>query len=342
VETDTGAGFTIRLPEPIWIISRESLARWQLDRAVGAGATHEASKVRGVARVGDGWEVDTDGGAWRLGFLVGADGAASRVRRLVAPRFSVELVPARVRYPTGPEPDLDTLVLRFYEGVAGYLWDFPRLDHRSVGIAVADSTWQRAALDARIDEYQEAAQRDEPFPPRRAGAVIGTAGLGHGDFSAVSGPGFALLGDAAGLADPFTGEGIRNALRSASLLGDARSSGTREWARAYADLARATFAREFRAARVLRRSLSESGLGVWLIERARTSDLAYSAVAALLGMLASHEYSLPRFLRRWRGALAEGRVDEGRSGGLGAVGNFRYVASAGSHLEPPTPGAGTR
>lgn len=300
IESGRDVGFAVRLPEPIWMISRKSLGNWQLQRALTAGATHEPVKVEAVARVGGGWEVGTDDGAWRVGFLVGADGAASRVRSLVAPAFRPELVPARVTYPPHHDRDADTLTLRFYRGVTGYLWDFPRLDHRSVGIEVADGGWPRDALDRKIDEFRELVERDAPVPSPRAGAVIGTARLGHGDFSAIAGPGFALLGDAAGLADPMTGEGIRNALRSASLLSRARSMKPGAWSRTYAALARRTFGSELRAARLLRRALSESGLGVRLVERAASSGLAYTTVAALLGTLAMHDYGLMPFLRRWR------------------------------------------
>jgi flavin-dependent dehydrogenase len=135
------------------------------------------------------------------------------------------------------------------------------------------------------------------------GAVIGTAHLGHGDFSMVAGRGYALLGDAAGFADPFTGEGIRQALRSAELLARAWGMGA-DWPTTYPSLAREAFAHEFAIARVLRRSLSESGIGVRLVRRARRSRLAYAVVLTTLNTANVHDYAPTRLARLFARALA--------------------------------------
>jgi flavin-dependent dehydrogenase len=233
------------------------------------------------------------------------------VRRHVAPAFAVEEVPTRVAYPREAGPHPDALVLRFFAGVAGYLWDFPRPDHRSVGIEVSGGGWQRPELDARVDEYRIAPSRESPSMPEsaaeppRAGAVIGTAQLGHGDFSMLAGDRFALLGDAAGLADPFTGEGIRNALRSATLLAEAWDTGRHDWPRSYPYLVRRTLATELAVSRALRWLLSEKGLGVRLVERALCSPSAYAFVATTLNTVAVHDYAPGRLWSLWREALRD-------------------------------------
>jgi flavin-dependent dehydrogenase len=115
----------------------------------------------------------------------------------------------------------------------------------------------------------------------------------------MAGENWALLGDAAGLADPFTGEGIRNALRSASLLAAAYRTSAADWTRAYARLARRAFSAELAAAAAAKCVLRENGLGVRLIRRAVSSDAAYALVAALLDSLAEHDYALVHFIGRW-------------------------------------------
>jgi flavin-dependent dehydrogenase len=319
VEVGPETAVEVELDSPICVISREVLGRWQLDRALEAGVTHEPTKVQTIRSTDDGWVLSTDRGAWEVSYLVGADGAASTVRHVAAPGCSVEQVPARVAYSYQAGDASDLLVLRFYNHHVGYLWDFPRLDHHSIGIEMTGGSWRRPELDERIDEYREWSGSDPYPPPLRAGAVIGTAQLGHGDFSQIAGRGFALLGDAAGFADPFTGEGILNALRSASLLAQARGRDRGEWSEAYSILARKAFSREFAIARLLRRALAESGAGVRLVELGMSSDVAYAAMGAMLNTIASHDYSLSRLLTRWYRAIRSVRVDPGLRGPKGTL-----------------------
>jgi flavin-dependent dehydrogenase len=316
VEAEWEEELVVPLDRPIWILSRRTLGRWQLDRAVRAGAEHLPLRVTQIRRASGGWSLETSGRNVSVPLLLGADGAASLVRRAAAPDFDVELAPTRVAYPEGPGSTPDAVVLRFYAGIAGYLWDFPRPDHRSVGIVVPNGTWRRPRLDGEIDQYRTVSDATPDPGAPRAGAVIGTALLGHGDYSAIAGEDFALLGDAAGLADPFTGEGIQNALRSADLFAQAWSEGHPE---RYPVLARKAFEREFRVSRMLQRSLFESGAGLKLVERALRSRGWYALVGALMNAVNEHDARIGRLLGRWAGTLASLR------------------SRGGSHPTPPPP-----
>jgi flavin-dependent dehydrogenase len=300
VELSPEEGFSVGLDLPIRIISRRRLGEWLLGRAVRAGAEHLPLRVKAIQRRAGDWALETDAGHMEASFLVGADGAASLVRRVVAPTFEIDLAPTRVAYPRGAGPTPDLMVLRFYEDVAGYLWDFPRLDHRSVGIMVPSGTLRRPALDREVDAYRRSSEGEPEEGVGRAGAVIGTGLLDHGDFYHVVGADYALLGDAAGFADPLTGEGIQNALRSADLF--ARAWAARDIG-SYRELVGRAFRREFAAARLLRRSLLESGLGVALVRRALTSDAAYAAVVAMVNALNSHDAGPWRLATRWARAF---------------------------------------
>lgn len=308
VESEPDRGFVIALERPIWMVSRRTLGEWQLRRALAAGAVHLPMKVDRIERAesGNGWLLHTHEGDIRVRILVGADGAASLVRRVVAPGFKIELEPTRVAYPTGPGPTPDTALLRFYDDVAGYLWDFPRPDHRSVGIVVPQDTWRRPRLDLEIDGYRSYAGCPDGEAVDRAGAVIGTAQLGHGDYGRIAGPDFALIGDAAGFADPLTGEGIQNALHSACLLAEGLSKGGPS---VYADLARQAFEREFRTARLLRRCLFESGLGMRILRRGLEHRGSWAFAAACVNELNDRRGGLSGILARWIRANRRGSDD---------------------------------
>lgn len=303
VETDPSHGLTVSLAVPIRVLSRTVLARWQLDRARDAGAVHLAERVRSIRRGGAGWILETDARTIRAEHLVGADGAASLVRRVTTPKFRVELAPTRVGFAPGAGPTPDTILVRFFPRVAGYVWDFPRPDHRSVGIGLPAGTWRRPRMDDEVERFRHSTEACVCLEGeiRRAGAVIGTAQLGHGDFSRIAGRGFALLGDAAGLADPATGEGIRNALRSAQLLADAWGEhGTFE---GYPTLARKAFEREFNVSRLLRRIMFESEVGMQLIAAGLRSDAAYAVISTLADAVNEHDGSPRSLAGRWWRAL---------------------------------------
>lgn len=310
-ETTAEEGFRVPLDRPMYMISRCELARWQLSRMEEAGVARIRAAVRSIRDEGGGWTLeDREGRSWRVRLLVGADGAASLVRRVASPELSVELAPTRVSYPEGAGATPGTVLVRLFDDVQGYFWDFARPDHRSVGVGTEPGRWKRSRMDREIDVYRASVveDREAPSPSRpRTGAVIGTAALGHGDFSAVGGPRFALLGDAAGFADPATGEGIQNALRSAGALAEAyRSSGS--FVR-YPELARRAFGREFRASRMLRAVLFGVRAGPFLVRRGRRAAWAYSLISGVMNATNEHDLGPWGIVRRSVRAYRRGRPE---------------------------------
>ncbi len=108
-------------------------------------------------------------------------------------------------------------------GPNGYLGVAPIApDVVSIGLV---APMPQASLGSPGDAF-ESAVRDYPTLARllargeRMEPVRGVGPLAH-RVSAVAGPGFLLVGDAAGFLDPFTGEGIHRALRGAELAAKA-------------------------------------------------------------------------------------------------------------------------
>lgn len=185
--------------------------------------------------------------------------------------------------------------MRFSPSVRGYAWNFPRPDHRSIGVGLEPGDWSRSRLDADLESYWNEWGRCECVPAVRAGAVIGTAmHRMPASYPAIGGSDFALLGDAAGFADPATGEGIQNALRSGGMVAEAYAAdGSFS---AYPRIAFAAFEHEFRTARRERRVLYAWNLHVWLIG----ATLRHSSLHALLAAIVngSNEHDL-RLLKGW-------------------------------------------
>ena len=227
------------------VASRRLFDDTLLQAAVAAGASHVASRARDVQRTTAGWRIVTAHGHLDCRWIIGADGPTSLVRRRVFRPFArADLSIATGCFVRGTTAR--DIVIAFEDRPAGYLWSFPRPDHLAVGIcAQADeaSTPELQALALRwIERSLPAGATLEryawPIPSLTAAA------LGR---EQPAGARWMLAGDAAGLVDPITREGIYFALRSGDLAADgllmARDPATRFTAairdEVHAELARA-------------------------------------------------------------------------------------------------------
>jgi flavin-dependent dehydrogenase len=205
------------------VASRRELDAWLLRCAVRAGAAHCAERVVSVEASG---RLRTAAGRnATFDVIVGADGAGSLVRRtFLSPTPADRRHMATGWYARGGSE----MVVRFTPGLAGYLWLFPRPDHVGVGICAPLASAPTRSLLARL-ESEVARSHPALLEPEngRYAHTIPSPSADPASIAEIAGPRWALLGDAAALADPITGEGIYYALRSARLLAEAlRASGS--------------------------------------------------------------------------------------------------------------------
>jgi len=206
------ARVTVPLERPVAIAARRELDAWLLRRAIEAGAGHVAARV---VELGAGW-LRTTAGEQRFDVVVGADGAGSLVRRrLLGPLPPQRLAVAGGWFAPGDAP----MTIRFLPGVQGYAWLFPRSDHVGVGICAPLAAEPTRRLLQRLEA---AVQRHYPAladaDAARYAHTIPSPSTDPTSLLEAAGPGWALVGDAAALADPISGEGIYPALASAGIL----------------------------------------------------------------------------------------------------------------------------
>jgi flavin-dependent dehydrogenase len=214
---DSGDGERVELSlaRPLAVAARRELDAWLLRRAQAAGARHVAERV--VAADASGELRTAAGRTARFDVLVGADGADSLVRRT----FLGPTAPERRAMAVGwYAPGTSALAIRFTPDLAGYLWLFPRPDHVGVGLCAPLGARPSRELLARLK--REVARAFPALAAEPDAAVyahtIPSPSADPRSLLEVAGPRWALVGDAAALADPITGEGIHYALRSAQVL----------------------------------------------------------------------------------------------------------------------------
>jgi geranylgeranyl reductase family protein len=184
-----------------------------LAAAVGAGATLRADRVRDVSWEDNGWRIVTERESTRAPWVFGADGPNSLVRRRIGRPFArADLSIATGFFVHGVASS--TVAIVFEDAPPGYLWSFPRSDHLAVGICAQADTSRASALLAAASAWigrnihgaLELERYSWPIPSLRLDTL---------ERERPCGPRWMLLGDAAGMVDPITREGIFFALVSA-------------------------------------------------------------------------------------------------------------------------------
>lgn len=269
-----GRRVSLTLDRPFAVYSRQVLNSLVLDRAIEAGAEFVREAVSDFSRGPGGWTLSTDSGnQWRARFLVGADGAASFTRRRLIGIFPKRDLALAFGYNIASEntdsapdsngngaqrvgPSMDEVVVRFPRDFTGYLWAFPRPGIMNFGVASKLGERSSDELRTLLTDFVSGYYGGRMPDAARVsffGAKIPTLDLASWKDLRASGDGWALIGDAAGFADPITGEGIYYAFKSADLyadaLRDARSSHTsssvyQDAAAAYETMWRESFGRD--------------------------------------------------------------------------------------------------
>lgn len=219
-------------PRSAWGLDRRRFDARLARHARDAGADlREGSVVTGL--LGDGGRVTgvrvrQDGREARIGadWVIGADGVRSTVARLVGVDRPVRF-PRRlglIAHHSGVAELRDHGEMHVGRGFYVGLAPTPD-DELNVGMALPlehGSRPARARFDAAIAALPRVARR--LAGTTRLTPIRGAAPIGH-RVATTAGPGWLLVGDAAGFIDPFTGEGIHRALRSARAAAAAIEAG---------------------------------------------------------------------------------------------------------------------
>jgi len=219
-----GPAFDRRFEKPLtYMTQRCHLDAHLAERAADAGSVlhdGEALRVIELSSGGSGFSltVRTDRDVYTGHVLIGADGANGLVGRSLGLRREYDEAVAlegNVVFQNGiPDEWADVVALDLGGLAGGYGWVFPKGDHLNAGVGA----WKYASftlkpklahLSARYGFDPAALQnlRGHHLPVRIAGTPIARGSV-------------TLVGDAAGLVDPLSGEGIHMAFASGRLAAE--------------------------------------------------------------------------------------------------------------------------
>jgi geranylgeranyl reductase family protein len=213
--------------------------------------------------------LSTTAGEFTAGFVIGADGATSAVAGHCGFPGLPRVIPALECEVTVKAEQFErfSFAARFDFGMTphGYGWVFPKKNHLSVGVL----TTRRGScnLNQEYQRYLVAIGLGDITEEQRHGYIIPIRPR-EGLFAQ---PRVLLVGDAAGLADPVTAEGISAAIMSGQLAAASiirHPQNAKAAIAAYRTGLRATLLSELRIARVLSKGLYDfPRLRSWLFAR---------------------------------------------------------------------------
>ena len=214
-----------QLRQPLAIYPRCGLNGLLLGRARSAGAEVVEDRIIELRPYSSGWELQGKHGDYKGDYLILAGGARTRLRSRLTENFGPRDFMLTFGYYVPGREDL--LRVQFFEDFEGYVWAFPRPAHLSVGICGKVGEDRMAGLRERLHGFMRR------FGYAREGArvyshLLPALSVDTWGGLRLAGEGWALAGDAAGLVDPVTGEGIYYAMRSGELLAQSLLEGLAE------------------------------------------------------------------------------------------------------------------
>jgi geranylgeranyl reductase family protein len=219
---DMGNGRSHRYPKPIaYLVTREALDGRLAKAAVSQGTHLKTScRVLGLEQLKDRVRLDTSAGFFEAANAIAADGVNGVAGRSLASAHSFNMglgMECRVHVPGYRPSDWEGSVMLDLSPpiFGGYGWIFPKSDHLNVGVGgpaglgsifrfyIRRLVQAKAGKDAEIKHL-----RGSLMPYRRKNTALASGRV-------------LLTGDAAGLMDPLSGEGIYPAALSGRLAAEA-------------------------------------------------------------------------------------------------------------------------
>src|SRR5690554_5286907 len=201
----------------VTMVMRDKFDKLLVDQARELGVVVLDEHTLLALEIGDSVVIKTAKGAFEARYVIAADGVYSPTAKMAGWSDDRRLIPALEYEVVVDAVDFQRLstTVRFDVDVIpnGYGWCFPKGNHLSIGVGLFKK--RKVNMRAYYLEYLQSLGISEVIKEEAHGYQIPISPRS----GSLAKKGVFLTGDAAGLADPLTAEGISNAILSGALAG---------------------------------------------------------------------------------------------------------------------------
>jgi geranylgeranyl reductase family protein len=193
----------LNVPEPIWVVDRGEFDTFLVKQAQQRGAElRDRTTVQGIQWAGDRWQVNTAEGLVEAKYLIAADGAKGPMATWLG--FKPQKCREAIALDSQTVPPANAPI-QFEFGMVknGYIWSFPKPNGWSMGAATFRGS-EGVDLKTPLTKYATALGIDVTAAQYQQQSLC----LWDGD-QKLHGQNALLAGEAAGIVDPMSAEGIR-------------------------------------------------------------------------------------------------------------------------------------
>jgi len=193
----------LKTPEPMWMVRRDVFDHYLVQQAQNQGAElRDNTEATGIEFKSDHWQVNTANGPIAGRYLIAADGAKGPTRKWLGFKEAKQRIGASLEAPLS---NVDPANVHFEFGLVknGYIWNFPKANGYSLGIATFRGG-EPSDLQPLLSEYATKFGMDLASSQK----FIHPLCLWDGN-QKLHTQNALLAGETACVVDPFTAEGIR-------------------------------------------------------------------------------------------------------------------------------------
>ncbi|AFY79389.1 MAG: geranylgeranyl reductase family protein [Hydrococcus sp. C42_A2020_068] len=196
----------LNMKEPMWMVKRDEFDNYLIEQVQQKGArVKDNTEVKAISPNSQSWQVNTSDGIYEASYLIAADGGRSLLTQLLGLKPRQEFLGATLEVKTAvPADKQHTAYFDFGTLKNGYIWNFPKADGYSLSAGCMRGKTKPDELKKHLTDYAKA-------------FGIDLANSRYSDYSLslwtenqpLHANRAVIAGEAAGILDPLSGEGIR-------------------------------------------------------------------------------------------------------------------------------------
>lgn len=196
----------LNMPEPMWMVKREEFDNYLIEQAKLKGAeVKDNTEVKAIAQSDNGWQVTTSQGIFNAAYLIAADGGKGFIAKSLGLKPKQEFLGATLEIKTTVPAERQRLAsFDFGTLKNGYIWNFPKQDGYSLSAGCMRGKIKSDELKKQLTDYAKNSGLDltnSQYAEYTLGLWTENQPL-HVNRALIA-------GEAAGILDPLSGEGIR-------------------------------------------------------------------------------------------------------------------------------------